>query len=92
MVTKHLYIVQNWSQLYIILKMNKLILYYSKYKHNVHRTLKCNQGNQDSSRNKNNVIQGQRPDMKKGYTQQRTYNNQNNTYKVTKVNEQPRLL
>ena len=31
-----------------------------------------NQGNQDSRRNQNNVIQGQRPDMQNRKTQQRT--------------------
>ena len=33
-------------------------------------------------------IQGQRPDMEKRHTQQRTYSNLNHTYKVTKANEQ----
>ena len=34
--------------------------------------LKSNQGNQDSSGNKKNVIQGERPDMENTHTQQRT--------------------
>ena len=33
---------------------------------------KSNQGNQDSSGNQNNVIQGQRPDMENRQRQQRT--------------------
>ena len=49
---------------------------------------KRNQGNQDSNGNLKNVIQGQRPKMEKRHKQQRTFNIQNNTYKVTKVNEQ----
>ena len=50
--------------------------------------LKSNQGNQDSSGNQKNVIQGQRPDIENRHTQQRTQNNQTNTYKVIKANEQ----
>ena len=46
---------------------------------------KSNQGNQDSCRNQKNVIQGQRPENR--HTQQKTLNNQNNTYKPIKVNE-----
>ena len=48
---------------------------------------KSNKGNQDSSGIQQNVINGQRSDMEKRHTQQRTSNNKNNTYKVTKVNE-----
>ena len=36
--------------------------------------LKNNQGNQDSSGNQENVIVGQRPDMKNRHIQQRTLN------------------
>ena len=49
---------------------------------------KSNQGNLDYSSNQKNIIEGQKPDMQNRHTQQRTSNNQNNTYKVTKVNEQ----
>ena len=49
---------------------------------------KSNQGNQDSSENQMNVIQAQTPEMENGHTQEWTQNNHNNTYKVTKVNEQ----
>ena len=41
---------------------------------------------QDSSGNQKNVIQVQRPDMENRHSQQRTYYNQNDTYRVTNVN------
>ena len=53
--------------------------------------LKSKQGNQDSSGNQHNVIQGQRPDIENRQIQQRTQSNQNHSYKVTKVNEQLEL-
>ena len=37
--------------------------------------LKSNQGNQGSSRNQNNVIQGQRPNVENKHTQQRILSN-----------------
>ena len=46
-----------------------------------------NLGHQDSRGNQKNVIHGQRIDMDNRNTQQKTQNNQNNTYKVTKVND-----
>ena len=42
------------------------------------------QGNQNSSGNQKKVIQGQRPGIENRQTQQRTLNNQNNTYKAKK--------
>ena len=42
-----------------------------------------NQGNQDSTGNQNNAIQGQRTDRKNRQTQQRTLSNQDNTHKAT---------
>ena len=58
----------------------------------VHIFRKTNQRNQDSSKNQRDVFQRQRPDMENRHTKQRTLNNQNNTYKVTKVNEQLELF
>ena len=51
----------------------------------------CNQGNQDSSGNQKNVIRGHSQNMENRHTQQQKKKNikkQNNTYNVTKINEQ----
>ena len=52
---------------------------------------KSNEGNHDSGGNQKNVIQGQTPDIENSNTQQRTWSNQINMYRVSKVNEQLRL-
>ena len=52
---------------------------------------KSNQGNQNSSGNQKKVVYGQRSYIENIHTQQKTYNNQHKTYKVTIVNEQLRL-
>ena len=69
-----------------------MVLYISLEKiYVVIQDFKSNQGNQDPNGNQKNVIQGQKPDIGNWNTQQRTHNNQNNTYKATKVNEQLKL-
>ena len=50
-------------------------------------TRKSNQVKQDSKGNQKRTVQGQRPDMENRQTQERTQNNENKTYKGTKVNE-----